>query len=294
MSQTGSSRPMLRSLLQKAVRRGYADLAQKTAFLLASHGDSAWLRARTGVIVFEECWPSAHLLSSNSPITLTLQEVAVAVKNKDAAGLGSLAHALVEGDLKVLDFAYERRAVKIVAAALKRPDEFFKWARAQCQSEQQVSVVSAARLYFSRASWPWDKAFLAAGAYLSVETGVQEVLRSAYVPDEPFPYWTAIDKHTPQGKSALRKVAAAMRLPDEKLQWASFYFESAKSNEIAQSPWWECETEWRFNSLGLSLKEAKKMWSDTAEQVESNLQGQAKALYQMVEQPNTDSLLLTL
>jgi hypothetical protein len=284
MSRTAALRPLLRSLLQKTVRRGYADLCQRTAFLLASQGDSAWLRARTGVIAFEECWPSAYLLNGSSPSAVTLQEVAVAVKNKDAAGLGSLAHALVEGDITVLDQAYERKAVKIVAAALRRPEDFFGWAHSQCHSEQQANVVSAARLFFNRASWLWDKAFLVAGAYLSTQTGVQEVLRCERVPDVPFPYWTAIDKHTPQGKSALRRVAGALRLSEEKLQWASFYFESAKSNEIGQCPWWECEATWRFNALGLSLQEAEKLWINAAEQVKSAVQGQADALCHVIEQ----------
>lgn len=289
-SQATASRPLLRSLLQKAVRRGYADLAEKTAFLLASQGDSAWLHSRTGVIVFEECWPNAHLLRSHSPSTVTLQEIAVAVKNKDAAGLGSLSHALAEGDLTVLDYAYQRRAVKIVAAALKRPEDFFKWAKSQCQNERQSNVVLSARLFFSRASWPWDKAFLAAGAYLSIESDLQDTAHSSRVPTIPFPYWTAIDKHTPQGKIALRNVAAEGRLSEEKLQWASFYFESARCNEMVECPWWECEASWRFNTLGLSLKAAEKIWTDNADQVKTTLQGQAEVLCRMIEESNGHSL----
>jgi hypothetical protein len=284
-------RPLLRSLLQKTVRRGYADLAQRTAFVLGSQGDSAWLQARTGVIVFEECWPSAHLLSSSLPSAVTLQQIAVSIKNKDAAGLGSLAHALAEGDMTALDQAYEQKTVKIVAAALKRPDDFFRWIRTQCQSDKQANVVAAARLFFNRASWPWDKAFLAAGAYLSIQTETKEALRSKQVPNEPFPYWTAIDKHTPQGKSALRKVATAARLSLEQFQWASFYFESAKSNEIGSCPWWECEAKWRLNKVGLSIEEAENMWRNNSDKVRSTLKDQAKDLCRMIEQANTESFL---
>lgn len=291
MTQTAALRPLLRSLLQKAVRRGYADIAQKTAFVLASHGDSAWLRARTGVIVFEECWPNAHLLNSSSPSAVILQEVAHSVKNKDAAGLGSLAHALIEGDTTVLDQALEQKTVKIIAAAVKRPEDFFKWARTQCQSDEQIAVVSSARLFFNRASWPWDKAFLAAGAYLSIQNGVQNVLHSKNVPDAPFPYWTAIDKHTPQGKTALRKIAASVRLSEEQFQWASFYFESAKSNEIEQCLWWECEATWRFRKLGLNTEEAEKMWTDNAEKVKLFLQEEAEALHRLVENYTLESFL---
>jgi hypothetical protein len=291
MLPTTTSRPLLRSLLQKAVRRGYTDLVQRAAFLLASQGDSTWLRARTGVIVFEECWPSALLLASRSPSAMTLQEVAGATKNKDAAGLGSLAHALVEGDTTVLDSVHEPKAVKIVAAALRRPEDFFKWAHAECHTGHQTSVVSAARLFFNRASWPWDKAFLAAGAYISIQEGVPKLTRSEHTPNETFPYWVAVDKHTPQGKSVLRRVAAALRVQDEKLQWASFYLESAKVNELEQCPWWECEATWRLKGMGLSIKDAESLWVQAAEQVKFAVQDEATALCQMLEHSGTGSLL---
>lgn len=86
----------LRSLLQKAVRRGYASLAWRVALDLQQQGDRAWLRQRIPVIVYEECWP----LASNIEFPLKLPDafrhlakVARSEKAKDAAGLGSLAYA---------------------------------------------------------------------------------------------------------------------------------------------------------------------------------------------------------
>ncbi len=83
-----------RSLLQKAVRRGYASLARNVALSLEQLGDTEWLKQRTGVIAFEECWPMGATLIY--PMKLPdaiffLAEMARAVKAKDAAGLGSLA-----------------------------------------------------------------------------------------------------------------------------------------------------------------------------------------------------------
>ena len=284
-------RPLLRSLLQKAVRRGYAELSEKVAFVLGSRGDSAWLHARVGVIFFEECWPSAHLLSSGAPSALMLREVAVAVKNKDAAGLGSLAHAAAEGDITAINQAIEPTAVKIVAAALNRPEDFFKWAVAECSNEEQIAVVRAARRFYTQASWPWDKAFMMAGAYLSVKAGVPHVSRSEQLPLAPFPYWTAVDKHTPQGKTALRKVASVLRLPEHHLQWVSFYFESARTNAIMPSRWWECEARWRFGALGLSLAEAEDMWAKASPDVEFAVQNQADLIRQLVERVDANALL---
>ncbi len=288
---TSQLRPLLRSLLQKAVRRGYADLSQKVAFLLASHGDSAWLHARTGVIVFEECWPCAHLLSSRTPSAVTLREVAVVVKNKNAAGLGSLAQAAAEGDATAIEQAREPVAVKIVAAALKRPKCFFDWAMAECSSEEQRAVVLAARSFFAQASWPWDKAFMAAGAYLSSQGGVPQVSRPGKFLHAPFPYWIAVDKHTPQGRIALRRVATELHLSERHLQWASFYFESARTHAMEQSPWWECEAKWRFAAMGLSLESAECMWAMASPYVESSVQDQTDLLLKLVERADANVLL---
>ena len=53
----------VRSLLQKAARRGYADVVELALTRLDRSGDKTWLRSRTVVITFEECWPLAAALS---------------------------------------------------------------------------------------------------------------------------------------------------------------------------------------------------------------------------------------
>jgi len=257
------ARPLLRSLFQKAIRRGWADVAERVALKLGSRGDSTWLNSRIGVIIFEESWQRAGLLLRNAPTTVALREIAYSSKNKDAAGLGAMAHALLEGNLSPLDHAPDPLALKIVAAALKRPEEFFNWAEGQCSNEEQLSIVLAAKQYFSRASWPWDKAFMAAGAYLSLKSDIPLATYAEPSREAAFPYWVAVDKHTPQGKIALRKVASVMGIPDIKLQWISFYLESAKTENLSFSPWWECETRWRLSEVDLTQAAAADLW-DTA------------------------------
>lgn len=261
--KNSEARPLLRSLFQKAIRRGWSDVAERVALILGSRGDSIWLNSRVGVIIFEESWQRAGLLLRNAPTTVTLREIAYSSKNKDAAGLGAMAHALLEGNLSPLDHAPEPLALKIVAAALKRPEEFFDWAEGQCSNEEQRSIILAAKQYFSRASWPWDKAFMAAGAYLSLKSNIPLATYAEPSRETAFPYWVAVDKHTPQGKVALRKVASVMRIPDIKLQWISFYLESAKTANLSFSPWWECETRWRLSEVGLTQAAAADLW-DTA------------------------------
>lgn len=288
-----SLRPLLRSLLQKAVRRGYPELSKRVAFMLARHGDSAWLRSRTGIILFEECWPHAHVLQEAKPPVQVLSTLASAAKNKDAAGLGSLALAASQGDLSVFKFVHEPIAIKIVAAALKRPEHFFKWVTSECDRHEQVAVVSAAQCYFRQASWPWDKAFMAAAAYLSIRQEIPNVTLATSMPSEPFPYWVAVDKHTPQGKYALRKVASELDTEVAHLQWVSFYFESAKFRTLEFSPWWECERLWRFSELGLSLEKAETMWRDASIHMKSSVEKYADYIVQVLDASDTNMAVQT-
>lgn len=254
-------RPLLRSLLQKAVRRGDAQLAEIVACRLAERGDSAWLKTRTGVIAFEECWPYGSKLLNHPPL-VSLSEMAGLIKNKEAAGLGSLAHALAEGNFSVLDVAPDPVAVKIVAASLTRTEEFFSWAEQSCYEGERADLLRTARTYFLRASWPWDKAFASAATYFACigHSLKVECAPTAAVTMLHFPLWVAVDKHTPAGKSALRRAAAQLRIPPSQLEWASFYFESASCNERSSGLWWEAEMEWRFRSLHLKVSEAQTLW----------------------------------
>lgn len=289
LSNTGPVRPLLRSLLQKAVRRGYANLVQEVICCLASRGDSAWLHARTGVIVFEECWTCAHFLNDGIPSAVTLANIAAMRKNKDAAGLGSLAYAASEGDLYAIKKANDPIAVKIVAAALKRPDDFFKWAIAECNNEEQLAVVHASQRFISRASWPWDKAFMVAGAYLSCQGNVPKYQPSEHLPLNSFPYWVAVDKHTPQGRAALRRVSSDLDISLRILEWVSFYFESAVTNELTQSSWWGCESRWRFDSLGLTLEAAEDIWAKASSSVESTVKVQSDLLCELINSEGLDN-----
>ena len=265
-------RPLLRSLLQKTVRRGDAQLAETVACRLAERGDSAWLKTRAGVIACEECWPYGTKLLNQPPL-VSLREMAGLTKNKEAAGLGSLAHALAEGDPSVLDSAPDPVAVKIVAASLTRTEEFFSWAAQSCHEGERADLLRTARTYFLRASWPWDKAFASAAAYFACVGHSLTVERTppATVTMLHFPLWIAVDKHTPAGKSALRRVASQLRVPPSQLEWASFYFESASCNERSAGAWWEAEMGWRFRTVHLEVSEAQTLWNAARDHVRNEV-----------------------
>ena len=261
-------RPLLRSLLQKAVRRGDAQLASTVACRLAEWGDSGWLKTRAGVIAFEECWPYGAKLLNHEPL-VSLGEIACLVKNKEAAGLGSMAQALASGDPSVLDAAPDPVAVKIVAASLTRTEEFFSWAAQSCREGGGADMWRGARTYFLRASWPWDKAFASAATYFACtgQSLAVEVAQPAAVAMSRFPLWVAVDKHTSVGKAALRRVASRLDVFPAQLEWTSFYFESAFCNERGAGIWWEAEMNWRLQTVRLEVSEAQSLWHEARNHV---------------------------
>jgi len=100
-----------RSLLQKAVRRGNADLVYTTSAMIESLGprEKGWFTPHAAIITFEECWPLGAELAFNKRFhskVATLIKVAGSTKARDAGGLGKLAHDLWEGDQSVLSTPY--------------------------------------------------------------------------------------------------------------------------------------------------------------------------------------------
>lgn len=255
--------PRLRSLVQKAARRGHVNTLEKVTRRIYESDDKTWVRSRVAVITFEECWPLAHLLTLEKGLMSkidALVRVAKAVKQKDAAGLGAMAYAFHEGDMSTLIGLDDTKPVRFVSAALSRPAAFFGWSESLCVSDAQLQVVRAAKAYLPAATWGWDKTCILAGAYLA-STGLVPTVGLAHAQSKDFfPYWIAFDKHTPQGKEALHTAAVELGISYQQIIWAGFYLESAQTNAIAESPWWEAERAWRLNKVGLTLASASGVW----------------------------------
>lgn len=232
-----------RSLLQKAVRRGYPDMVAGTLDHLYRLGDAGCLRQRAGVIISEECWPLLYgwqLPSGRgrngsqlqrAAIEGVLRQAAATVKCKDAAGLGSLAYAHSEGDSSATTRLPHAAisAVEHVSWGINNPDRFFARCESRCLDDHCVQVVANAQLVYRRRGWPWDMAFSLAAAYLCATTGLPRL--SATPKRESlcgpaattrFPFWVALDKHTREGKRALSAAARRHSLSPRKLSWASF------------------------------------------------------------------------
>lgn len=276
-----STDPRLRSLLQKAVRRGDADIVVFTIRRLFALGDKTWLRSRAAVITFEECWPLADRLmlapGEASKIQI-LKDVAYSEKQKDAAGLGAMAYAYHEGDTSMQEYVDDARSVRLVSEALSRPQQFFDWALNQAEGERATRIVRNAQKYLAAATWGWDKTCILAGAFLATREGIPLVRYCKSTAAQRFPFWAALDKHTPQGKQALRKVCAYIGASYRQVIWASFYCESAATNALSPSPWWEMEKTWRLNKAGLSAGSAAELWASVRPMLERELASEAKDL----------------
>lgn len=275
----------VRSLLQKAVRRGSTDVVDCAVIRLDTSGDNTWLRSRAIVITFEECWPLAASLFISRELSTkrsALLNVARAAKQKDAAGLGALAHAYQEGDRSMLDYVPDQRMLKIVSEALERPKAFFEWVLGESKSQQSTSVVRAAQQYLPAATWQWDKACILAGALLATVADVPQIEQTD-TPPEDFPYWVALDKHTAEGKVALREIAKQVKASYRQLIWASFYCESARVNRLLFSPWFDAEKAWRLRRAGLSLESAEQLWSRARPLMQQRVEGAAMSLKEFVE-----------
>ncbi len=270
-----------RSLLQKAVRRGNIDLVFTTSCLLESLGpkDKNWYRHQTAIITFEECWPLGTALIFNKKFhskVAALIRVTRAAKARDATGLGYLAYAFSLGDETVLTGTADDKAVKIVASAIRRPDDFWQWIGWQKTAAAEKSLIAnAAR--FKNAGLAHDKAVIQAAAYLAATGQLPPVTDSQ--PQEPkFPYWVVFDNHTAEGRRVLRDIARDLHISLPQLEWTHFYFEGALTNQEKSSKWWDRHCQWHFKKIGLVPAEAHLLWDPAKVQVMDALAQESRQL----------------
>lgn len=276
------------------MRRGDLSLTRKVASHLREIGDGNWLARRTAVITFEECWPLGAELNLSTEFTSTVNSLicaAQSVKIKDATGLGTLAYTLSTGDDSVLSGSRKDRDIKIVSEAIKRPNDFWDWVTANCSQERQRNLVDVAQKAHRRGGWPWDRAFMQAAAYLAVTENIPTVPTTEQQSKE-FPLWVALDKHTPQGKQALRQAAKRIGVPSNQLFWVSFYFESALTNEATDSFWWSKEVNWRLHQVGLDFDQASLIWDKAQPIIAEILKAEAEDLWENIQPPTPLQLSL--
>jgi hypothetical protein len=274
-----------RSLLQKAVRRGNVELVLTTSALMESLSapQKNWFRNRTAVITFEECWPlGTHLVFNRKyhSKVAALIKVTRSVKAKDASGLGFLAYALFEGDLTVFSGTPEDRHIKIIANAIRRPEDFWDWLDKNAEPGHPRALIEIAKR-FKNVGRRKDKAVVQAAAYLAASTQIPRIDPAAQA-HKAFPYWIALDMHTPQGRRALKDVARDLHISRKQLEWSMFFFEGAKTNAAVESSWWQRSCEWYFQKTGLSMEEAHLLWEPAKSQVIEALADESRQLHREI------------
>lgn len=272
-----------RSLLQKAVRRGSPLAVEQAARFLLAQGDRTWLRMRTVVILFEECWPMASdLVLPRDPEELIrlLSRIALTRKHKDAAGLGALAHDYHGGERGMLSFTEDDSELRLVAEAMKRPQDFFGWALKTAKGDDARSVISFAVKHLSCATWPWDKACVLAGAFFAATQGVPSLAAAPQLEGD-FPYWVALDKHTEIGRDAMFKLSSKIRVDYKQIASCSFYFEGALTNGCSSpSVWLDDDAAWSLSKAGLSMDDAGSLWQRIRPSLIEAVASQAEELRQ--------------
>lgn len=267
---------IIRSLLQKAVRRGNIETLKKCFFYLLNNGDQDWLRKRLFVIIFEEASNySLNINFENKPEYILKQylELSSLVKNKNSCSLGILSYYLSEGDKSVFWNLNkeEIKHINNISHAIKRPKDFWNWAINESKNNfKKSNFLNNAYSSFKKVSWPWDKAFIIGAAYLSLFEDIYELNYSKKIID--LPSWVGIDKHTAIGKNAIKSIAYKNNINEEILLYLSFHFEGSICNEISENSYWlEKEINWNFKKLNLDYNQGKKIWENILPQLINTL-----------------------
>lgn len=281
-----------KSLIQKAIRRGDLAMTEKAFYYLVETGQFDWLRRRLPVIIFEECWSyalNATFENRESVILTHCLNIAKAVKNKNAAGLGEMVYACFQGIDSITSSSSDEDLIRELAVSLKKPEVFWSEISKKDLNFKQRAVIIQAESAFKKANYDWDKATVIAGAYLAYTSDVPEVKYSSKEPPASFPFWVAVDKHTPEGKNVLQASAEQIHLEVYKAKQLSFYFEGAQCIEIQESPWWEENVALQIKRLGFnSITDAEAIWNQLKPIVMQKLKGEAEILQKKIQRALDD------
>jgi len=251
----------LRSLLQKAIRRGQIELARSIVHRLVELNDRDWLRRRAFVFVFEEAWDTAHIFAEDlvsGRYSQVIEGLCDARKDRSAASLGAMAYAFSQGDQTVLSFAPDSDLLRNLAEGLTDAQGFWTTQCNELPAWRSLAASQVVRTGIRLGNWPWDKAAMLASLLL-VPCGNGSEIQSQATRIE-LPLWVALDRHTLQGKKAISEVASQVNLSETQVGWLAFIFEGARASNSRQSVWWDAEVTWRLSSLGLTREKASTHW----------------------------------
>ena len=243
-----------RNLMSRAIRRGHPDIVLKAFGFLKGVGDDAWLAQRSYPVLLEDCWMSGKIPSADVGIE-ALKKVALAVKNRDAQGLGFLAFHYAS-DPSVLNFCPgEEKAVKVVAAALDRTEAFFSWAGKHCHlPESRTYVQNIFQICGERGRW--EKAVLCAAAYLCA-TARDKFYGKKAEKTLDLPLWAVFDRQTDSGKKYLGQFISEKGIPSETVFLAHHYTQTSMINESEGEFWWRYHIRYNFQKKSVNVAQVQ-------------------------------------
>lgn len=255
---------VLRSLLQKAVRMSAPDVALAAMQALRARRNGSWVSQRLQVISFEEAhhvafdmgFPlkQAGLIGAENAVARSL---CTTTKDKSATGLACMARGLYYGSPYVYavltDFPAMRDEVEDFMPYLAEPDSAFGALNAQASA--------CAWAAYRSAIFEWDKAFVAAAAYLYFHPN------PARTPCSPtawadFPWHLVYDKHSDSGRQVLQAVVQDAGIQQRRVEAVTFLCGSGQCCDAHPSLWWEAERARCLRHVGLSLDDAESIYAD--------------------------------
>ncbi|MBL1215791.1 MAG: hypothetical protein HND52_20655 [Ignavibacteriae bacterium] len=277
-----------RSLLQKAVRRGSVEVVEKTVKYLLSQKDSSWLHKRLPVMIYEECWPLGNQIT-NGNILNQYVRLAQTVKNKDAAGLATLAMNYYNRDRKALRGDDDQRtAITSVKNAIDNPAVFWEWARSR--GKKQIARIDAARAALPKANFETDKMMMFAAAYFAAKDLVPLTsLTTQQQNPGDFPYWIAFDKHTEIGREIIEAAAKEIDIYLSRAMRIAFYFEGTVCNEMTISPYWQLAKDWQIERMNYTYSKANMIWDQLKPIIIKKAQTEADELKERINNGSTGS-----
>ena len=286
---------IIHSLLQKAVRRAEVELVAKLVKYLISIDDFTWLKNRLAVITYEECWTYGSQLYNDENQHKVLEqylELTATVKNKNAAGLATLASKYHEGDWTALVGDQDQAgAIEVVANAITSPDDFWKWIRNQKRTYgKHHGRIESAKKAITKAKFKTDKAMMYAAAYFSAKDEVPKTAPAQPQNSPNFPYWVAIDKHTNMGRVAFLDAYQMVDLLLVDAQTITFYLEGSKCNQIANSPYWDLAKQWNFDRMNdLTPQMIHAKWEEFKPVFIKLTKSRADEVREIIESPISNS-----
>lgn len=259
---------IIRSLLQKAVRRAEVELVAKLVKYLISIDDFTWLKNRLAVMAYEECWTyGANLYDDQNKQKVLDQylELTTTVKNKNAAGLAILASKYQDGDWSALAGNQDQKnAIKSIANAMDNKDMFWDWVRGKKPTyDKYHGRIESAKRAVTKAKFETDKAMMYAAAYFSVKDEVPSTTQAQPQNSPDFPYWIAIDKHTTYGREYIEEASMKIGILPRRGMRVAFYLGGSECNAVGNSPYWGLAKNWELGRMKeYTLPEIYAKWDE--------------------------------